>query len=98
MLSLKDKVVFISGAGSVGDDPDAKIWGNGKATAVLLARQGGKIYGVDVRKQAADVTKAIIEREGGTCRTPCRRHDQGEGGRGGGRRLYGRVWAYRRAH
>ena len=69
MLSLKDKVVFISGAGSVGDDPDAKIWGNGKATAVLLARQGGKIYGVDVRKEAADVTKAIIEREGGSCRT-----------------------------
>ena len=36
MLNLKDKVAFISGAGSVGDDPDAKIWGNGKATAVLL--------------------------------------------------------------
>jgi NAD(P)-dependent dehydrogenase (short-subunit alcohol dehydrogenase family) len=69
MLSLKDKVVFISGAGSVGDDPDARVWGNGKATAVLLARQGGKIYGVDVRKEAADVTKAIIEREGGTCVT-----------------------------
>ena len=35
MLSLKDKVVFISGTGSVGDDPDAKVWGNGKATAVV---------------------------------------------------------------
>lgn len=69
MLSLKDKVVFISGAGSVGDDPDAKVWGNGKATAVLLARQGAKIYGVDLRQEAADVTKAIIEREGGTCLT-----------------------------
>ena len=69
MLSLKDKVVFMSGAGSVGDDPDAKIWGNGKATAVLLARQGAKIYGVDVRKEAADVTKAIIDKEGGTCVT-----------------------------
>jgi NAD(P)-dependent dehydrogenase (short-subunit alcohol dehydrogenase family) len=67
VLSLKDKVVFMSGAGSVGDDPDAKVWGNGKATAVLLARQGGKIYAVDVRKEAADVTKAIIDREGGTC-------------------------------
>lgn len=69
MLSLKDKVVFLSGAGSVGDDPDAKVWGNGKATAVLLARQGARIYGVDLRKEAADVTKAIIEREGGTCVT-----------------------------
>jgi NAD(P)-dependent dehydrogenase (short-subunit alcohol dehydrogenase family) len=69
VLSLKDKVAFISGAGSVGDDPDAKVWGNGKATAVLLARQGAIIYGVDVRKEAADITKAIIEREGGTCVT-----------------------------
>ena len=63
MLSLKDKVVFMSGAGSVGDDPDAKVWGNGKATAVLLARQGAKVYGVDLRKEAADVTKAIIDKE-----------------------------------
>ncbi len=69
MLSLKDKVVFISGAGSVGDDPDAKVWGNGKATAVLLARQGAKIFGVDLRTEAADVTKAIIEKEGGVCST-----------------------------
>jgi NAD(P)-dependent dehydrogenase (short-subunit alcohol dehydrogenase family) len=69
MLSLKDKVVFISGAGSVGDDPDATVWGNGKATAVLMARQGARIYGTDLRKEAADVTKAIIEKEGGTCVT-----------------------------
>ena len=45
MLSLENKVAFVSGAGSVGDDPDAKVWGNGKATAVLLARQGARIYG-----------------------------------------------------
>ena len=69
MLSLAGKVAFISGAGSVGDDPDAKVWGNGKATAVLLARQGATIYGVDLRKEAADVTKAIIDTEGGTCVT-----------------------------
>jgi NAD(P)-dependent dehydrogenase (short-subunit alcohol dehydrogenase family) len=69
MLSLKDKVAFISGAGSVGDDPDAKVWGSGKATAVLLARQGARIYGVDLRREAADVTKAIIEKEGGICLT-----------------------------
>ena len=62
MLSLKDKVAFVTGAGSIGDDPDAKIWGNGKATAVLLARQGATVYGVDLREEAADVTKSIIER------------------------------------
>ncbi|MGD9806877.1 MAG: SDR family NAD(P)-dependent oxidoreductase [Hyphomicrobiaceae bacterium] len=69
MLSLEGKVAFVSGAGSVGDDPDAKVWGNGKATAVLLARQGAKVFGTDLRKEAADVTKAIIEKEGGTCVT-----------------------------
>src|SRR5262245_51741718 len=69
MLSLAGKVAFISGAGSVGDDPDAKVWGNGKAAAVLLARQGATIYGVDLRKEAADGTKAIIDKEGGTCVT-----------------------------
>ena len=69
MLSLENKVAFISGAGSVGDDPDAKVWGNGKATAVLLARQGARIYGVDLRQEAADVTKDLIEKEGGTCLT-----------------------------
>ena len=69
MLSLAGKVLFMSGAGSVGDDPDAKVWGNGKATAVLLARQGAKVYGVDLRKEAADVTKAIIDKEGGVCVT-----------------------------
>src|ERR1700745_2948307 len=69
MLDLKDKVAFISGAGSVGDDPDATVWGNGKATAVLLARQGARIYGVDLGKEAADITRAIIEKEGGICLT-----------------------------
>ncbi len=69
MLSLKDKVAFISGAGSVGDDPDAAIWGNGKATAVLLARQGAKVFGVDLRAEAVAVTQGIIAREGGVCAT-----------------------------
>ena len=36
---------------------------------MLLARQGARIYGVDVRKAAGSVTKAIIDREGGTCVT-----------------------------
>ncbi|MGI9476287.1 MAG: SDR family NAD(P)-dependent oxidoreductase [Hyphomicrobiaceae bacterium] len=69
MLDLTGKVAFVTGAGSVGDDPDAKVWGNGKATAVLLARQGAKVFGVDLRQEAVDVTKSIIENEGGTCAT-----------------------------
>lgn len=67
MLDLNGKVAFVTGAGSVGDDPDATIWGNGKATSVLLARQGASVYGVDLRQEAVDVTRSIIEKEGGTC-------------------------------
>jgi NAD(P)-dependent dehydrogenase (short-subunit alcohol dehydrogenase family) len=62
VLSLKGKVAFIGGVGSSGPG-----WGNGKATAVLLARQGASLFGVDVREDAAAETKAIIESEGGTC-------------------------------
>jgi NAD(P)-dependent dehydrogenase (short-subunit alcohol dehydrogenase family) len=64
MLDLKGKVALVSGAGSVGEG-----WGNGKATAVLLARQGAKVYATDIRKDAAEETRAIIEKEGGTCVT-----------------------------
>jgi len=68
MLSMKDKVAIVTGAGSVGP-PDSKIWGNGKATAVLLARQGAKVFLVDVNDEAVAATKAIIESEGGTAAT-----------------------------
>ena len=94
MLSLKDKVAFISGAGSVGDDPDAKVWGNGKATAVLLARQGAKIYGADLRKDAADDTNGIIEPRRRNLRSPRGRYDEGVRGQSGRRRMreqFGRI-------
>jgi len=61
MHDLTGKVAFISGAGSVGEG-----WGNGKATAVLLARQGATIYGTDVSLAAAEETRALIAAEGGT--------------------------------
>ena len=41
----------------------------GRLGCLMPARQGAKIYGVDVRKEAADITKAIIDKEGGTCVT-----------------------------
>ncbi|MGQ9777097.1 MAG: SDR family NAD(P)-dependent oxidoreductase [Thermodesulfobacteriota bacterium] len=59
---LKDKVALITGAGSVGSG-----WGNGKATAVLFAREGAKIFAVDINLAAAEETKSIIESEGGIC-------------------------------
>jgi NAD(P)-dependent dehydrogenase (short-subunit alcohol dehydrogenase family) len=55
----------------VGDIParDGSIagWGNGKAVAVLYAREGAKVYAVDIRQEAVQDTKAIIDREGGIC-------------------------------
>ena len=62
MLRLDGKVAFISGAGSVGEG-----WGNGKATAALLARQGAKIFGTDIRLEAAEETRGIVRQDGGTC-------------------------------
>jgi NAD(P)-dependent dehydrogenase (short-subunit alcohol dehydrogenase family) len=62
MLDLTGKVALITGAGTVGPG-----WGNGKATAVLLARQGAQIFGTDINAGALEETRAIIEKEGGTC-------------------------------
>lgn len=60
---LKNKVALITGAGSVGPG-----WGNGKATAVLFAREGAKIFAVDINPIAAYETKSIIDQEGGVCK------------------------------
>lgn len=60
MLDLKNKVAFVAGAGSVGAG-----WGNGKATAVLFARQGAKVFGTDIKLASVDETRAIVEKEGG---------------------------------
>jgi NAD(P)-dependent dehydrogenase (short-subunit alcohol dehydrogenase family) len=59
MLDLTGKVAFVAGAGSVGEG-----WGNGRAAAVLLARQGAKVFGVDVNATALAGTTAIMEQEG----------------------------------
>ena len=64
MLSLKDKVAIVTGCGSSGPG-----WGNGKATAVLFARQGARIAGFDVDDAAAAETRRLIEAEGGACVT-----------------------------
>ena len=40
---LKDKVALVVGAGSIGPG-----WGNGKATAVAFAREGAKVFCVDI--------------------------------------------------
>jgi len=61
---LKGKVAVVTGAGSIGLGI-----GNGKATAVMYAREGAKVVLADINLDAADETKSIIDREGGECIT-----------------------------
>ncbi|TCZ65433.1 SDR family NAD(P)-dependent oxidoreductase [Roseicella aquatilis] len=60
MFRLDGKVALVTGAGSVGPG-----WGNGKATAVVLARAGARVFGIDVAAEAAAETRDIILGEGG---------------------------------
>lgn len=57
---LEGKVVLVTGAGSIGSG-----WGNGKAAAVLYAREGAKVLAVDQNRSAAEETVGIIRGEGG---------------------------------
>jgi NAD(P)-dependent dehydrogenase (short-subunit alcohol dehydrogenase family) len=61
---LQDRVALITGAGSIGPG-----WGNGKATAVLFAREGARVFAVDLNLEAAEETRNIIRDEDGVCVT-----------------------------
>jgi NAD(P)-dependent dehydrogenase (short-subunit alcohol dehydrogenase family) len=58
---LAGKRAIVIGAGSVGPG-----WGNGKATAVLMAREGARVLAVDRNPEAAAETVALIIAEGGS--------------------------------
>lgn len=61
MGRLAGKVVLIVGCGSVGPG-----WGNGRAMAVLFAREGAVIFGGDIDMAAAQETARLVREEGGT--------------------------------
>ena len=61
MLRLDGKVALVTGCGTMQSG-----WGNGKATAVMLARQGATVYGCDLSIDAAQNTQGIIHEEGGS--------------------------------
>lgn len=61
-MRLKDKVAVVVGAGQT---PGATI-GNGRATALLFAREGARVWAVDRDLASAQDTVALIEKEGGT--------------------------------
>jgi NAD(P)-dependent dehydrogenase (short-subunit alcohol dehydrogenase family) len=58
---LKDKVAIIVGAGCTPGD----TMGNGRATAIVFAREGASVALVDYRKESAEETKQMIDKEGG---------------------------------
>jgi hypothetical protein len=58
---FNDRVVFISGAGSVGTG-----WGNGRAMAVFFAQEGAKVFGLDVKRENMQETQALIQSFGGS--------------------------------
>ena len=59
MLDMTGKVAFVAGAGSAGEG-----WGNGRATAVLLARQGATVFGTDFSQESLDGTTRAMDAEG----------------------------------
>jgi NAD(P)-dependent dehydrogenase (short-subunit alcohol dehydrogenase family) len=57
---LAGKVALVAGAGSI-----AEGWSNGKATSVLFAREGAKVFAVDRDLLRAQDTVEAIRAEGG---------------------------------
>ncbi|NQU07653.1 MAG: SDR family oxidoreductase [Candidatus Abyssubacteria bacterium] len=58
---LEGEVAIVVGAGSTPGD----TMGNGRATAILFAREGAKVMLVDRRLDSAEETKKMIDAEGG---------------------------------
>jgi NAD(P)-dependent dehydrogenase (short-subunit alcohol dehydrogenase family) len=63
-MRLQGKVGIVVGAGQTPGD----TIGNGRAAAVLFAREGARVILVDRRLQLAEETAALIAGEGGTAR------------------------------
>lgn len=62
---LEGKVVLLTGVGQMGDP---SMWGNGAATAKVLACESkAQIFACDLYLEAAQHTKKRIEAEGGIC-------------------------------
>lgn len=62
-MRLKDKVAIVVGAGQTTGD----MIGNGRATAILFAREGARVVLVDYNLESAHETQSMIEAEGGAC-------------------------------
>jgi NAD(P)-dependent dehydrogenase (short-subunit alcohol dehydrogenase family) len=62
MLNLKGKIAVVTGCGSIGSG-----FGNGRAIATVLARQGATVIGTDINEEAGQNTSEFIKKEGNNC-------------------------------
>ena len=62
MLNFDGKTANVTGCGSQGEG-----WGNGRAIATLLARQGASVIGTDLNYKAAKNTQDFILKENNKC-------------------------------
>src|SRR5207244_234276 len=62
---LRDKVAIVVGAGSTAGD----TLGNGRATAILFAREGARVLLVDRDAASAEETRRMVAAEGGEARS-----------------------------
>jgi NAD(P)-dependent dehydrogenase (short-subunit alcohol dehydrogenase family) len=62
-MRLQNKVAIVAGAGQTPGD----TIGNGRATAILFAREGARVVLVDRDPESARETQAMIQAEGGAC-------------------------------
>ncbi len=60
-MRLKDKVAMVIGAGQ----KPGPTMGNGRATALLYAREGARVFAVDRNLESAEETVGLIRKEGG---------------------------------
>jgi NAD(P)-dependent dehydrogenase (short-subunit alcohol dehydrogenase family) len=60
-FGLAGKVAIVTGGGALDDGI-----GNGRAAAILLARAGARVFVVDLERERAERTVAMIAAEGGT--------------------------------
>jgi NAD(P)-dependent dehydrogenase (short-subunit alcohol dehydrogenase family) len=61
---LQDKVALVTGAGCIGPG-----WGNGRATAVLFAHEGAKVFAADKNGESMKETVDRVAEFGGTIKT-----------------------------
>ena len=62
-MRLAGKTAIVVGAGQTPGD----TIGNGRATAILFAREGARVLAVDRNLASAEETAAMIRAEGGVC-------------------------------